>query len=32
LQKLRQMLPAVAHLEHAPQAQRAAYSLEDEIS
>jgi hypothetical protein len=32
LQELRQMLPAMARLERAPQAQRAAYSLEDEIS
>ena len=32
LQELRQMLPATAHLEQAPQAQQAAYSLEDEIS
>jgi transcriptional regulator with XRE-family HTH domain len=32
LQELRQMLPATARLEQAPQAQRAAYSLEDEIS
>lgn len=32
LQELRQMLPATAGLEQAPQAQRAAYSLEDEIS
>ena len=32
LQELRQMLPATAHLEQAPEAQRAAYSLEDEVS
>jgi transcriptional regulator with XRE-family HTH domain len=32
LQELRQMLPATAHLEQAPEAQRAAYSLEDEGS
>jgi transcriptional regulator with XRE-family HTH domain len=32
LQELLQMLPATARLEQAPQAQRAAYSLEDEIS
>lgn len=32
LQELRQMLPATAHREQAPQAQRAAYSLEDEVS
>jgi hypothetical protein len=32
LQELHQMLPATARLEQAPQAQRAAYSLEDEIS
>ena len=32
LQELRQMLPATEGLERAPQAQRAAYSLEDEIS
>jgi transcriptional regulator with XRE-family HTH domain len=32
LQELRQMLPAAARLEREPQAQRAAYSLEDEIS
>jgi hypothetical protein len=32
LQELRQMLPVAARLEQAPQAQRAAYSLEDEIS
>jgi transcriptional regulator with XRE-family HTH domain len=32
LQELRQMLPAAADLAQAPPAQRAAYSLEDEIS
>ena len=32
LQELRQILPATAHLERAPEAQRAAYSLEDEVS
>lgn len=32
LQELRQRLPATPRLEQAPQAQRAAYSLEDEIS
>ena len=32
LQELRQTLPATAGFEQAPQAQRAAYSLEDEIS
>jgi transcriptional regulator with XRE-family HTH domain len=32
LQELRQILPAIAGLEQAPKAQRAAYSLEDEIS
>jgi hypothetical protein len=32
LQELRQILPATTGLEQAPQAQRAAYSLEDEIS
>lgn len=32
LQELRRQLPATAGLEQAPEAQRAAYSLEDEIS
>jgi transcriptional regulator with XRE-family HTH domain len=32
LQELRQMLPKLAHLEQLPQAQQAAYGLEDEIS
>ena len=32
LQELRRMLPVAARLEQTPQAQRAAYSLEDEIS
>jgi len=32
LQELYQTLPAMTHLEQAPHAQRAAYSLEDEIS
>jgi transcriptional regulator with XRE-family HTH domain len=32
LQELRQMLPQVARLEQLPQTQRAAYSLENEIS
>jgi len=32
LKQLRQMLPAPAHLQQAPEVQRAAYSLEDEIS
>jgi hypothetical protein len=32
LQELRRMLPATARLEQAPRAQRAACSLEDEVS
>jgi hypothetical protein len=32
LEELRHRLPATARLEQTPQAQRAAYSLEDEIS
>jgi hypothetical protein len=32
LEELHQTLPAMARLEQAPQVQRAAYSLEDEIS